>query len=309
MTDLLKSTVLACIEAEKTRLGSYAKVATKCGVSETTMSQLRSGKYATDGDDIWHKIATALGVNLQESNWTIVQTRNTRIIASMLNNAKVNSLFIGISHRAGSGKSASTRYYELANKSAGVFRLECSEWGRREFLFNLCQCLGIDSERKYSTSDDSLIQLISDFFNQRAALRPLLILDEADKLKPFAFRTLIPLYNRCEDRLGVVILGCDHLEKLFARGIKLNVKGFDELSSRFGRKFIHLSGCTLGDVAAICSANGITSQKQQKAIFEECEPTSTYENNQNIKVVHDLRRVKRCVIKALLENQKTPVAV
>ena len=303
MTEKQKSDILAHIEADKTRLGSYAKVATKCGISETTISQLRNGKYATDGDDIWYKIATALGVSLQESAWAIVQITNTRLIHAMLDSAKSRSLFIGISHKAGSGKSAATTTFETANKATGVFRLACREWGRREFLFRLCQCLGIDSERKYSTSDDGMIEAISDFFNQRSGIRPLLILDEADKLKPFALRSLIPIYNECENRLGLVICGCDNLEMEFNRGVRYNKKGYDEMASRFGRKFIHLTGCTEGDVSRICAANGITSGKAQKAIFEECDPIATYINNQNIKVVHDIRRIRRIVERELM---KTP---
>ena len=77
------------------------------------------------------------------------------------------------------------------------------------------------------------------------------------------------------------------------------------MASRFGRKFVHLPGCTEGDVARICQSNGINNVKQQKTIFEECEPTSTFINNQNIKVVHDIRRIRRIVERELM---KTPVA-
>lgn len=187
--------------------------------------------------------------------------------------------------------------------------MECGEYGRREFLSNLCQCLGIEAVRKYSTSDDSIIQAIADFFNQRAAIRPLLILDEADKLKPTAIRVLIPLYNKCEDRLGLLVCGCDNLETEFQRGVRYNKKGYDEMSSRFGRKFIHLPGCTEGDISRLCQANGISSTKQQKAVFEESEPINTFVGNQAIKVIHDLRRVRRIIERKLRENTKQLEAV
>jgi len=69
--------------------------------------------------------------------------------------------------------------------------------------------------------------------------------------------------------------------KRINRGIKLNRKGYKEIHSRIGRKFIELRGINSTDVAQICAANGVTDPKAFKTIFNECEG--------------DLRRVKRSI--------------
>ena len=302
ITQNQKNDILALIEAEKNRLGSYAKVAVKLSISEASMSQLRSGKYNTEGDDIWLKIARALEFSLSDKTWNIVHTSHTRTIYGLLNMAKKNKLFVGISHRAGSGKSASTKNYEISNKTACVFRIECREWNKKEFLYKLCQTLGIEADKRYNSNLDVMLQDVTDFFNIRASQSPLLILDEADKLKSAALRLLIPLYNECEGKMGLVICGTENLKKDLERGVKYSVKGYDELHSRFGRRLVQLSGCTEGDIKSICEANGITDKRLQKQIFDESEPQAVLQENTMIKVVHDLRRVRRIIERELMKQ-------
>ncbi len=145
---------------------------------------------------------------------------------------------------------------------------------------------------------------VIDFFQQRAKYKPLLIIDEADKLRPAALRSLIPIYNELEEQLGMVIMGTDNLEKEVKRGVRFDKKGFDEIDSRFGRNFIHLVGATQKDVADICAANGITDTVLQTSIFKECEPRQIMVQNQPRTVVEDLRRVKRAVQRELLLMQE-----
>jgi hypothetical protein len=108
---------------------------------------------------------------------------------------------------------------------------------------------------------------------------PLLILDEADKLSDQVLYFFITLYNQLEDHCGIVLIATDHLQKRINRGLKLNRKGYKEIYSRIGRKFVELHGVGSTDVAQICMANGINDTKQIKEIYNDCEG--------------DLRRVKR----------------
>ena len=128
----------------------------------------------------------------------------------------------------------------------------------------------------------------------------MLIIDEADKLKAPALRFLIPLYNRLEDKMGLVILGTENLEKEIKNGVRLQRKGYDEIDSRFGRNYIHLNGATKNDVAKIAIANGIADKKIHKDIFDKCRPVNKLIGKQNVKVVEDLRRVKRVIKSQLL---------
>jgi type II secretory pathway predicted ATPase ExeA len=139
-------------------------------------------------------------------------------------------------------------------------------------------------------------------------MKPLLIIDEADKLRPAALRSLIPLYNNLEGQLGLVIMGTDNLEKEIKRGVKFNQKGMDEIDSRFGRNFIHLMGATKNDVVRICEANGITDKALAAALFKECEPRQVQVQGQHTLVIEDLRRLKRCVEREQLRMAELPAA-
>ena len=233
-------------------------------------------------------------------------TFNYKSVETWLGVAKKRALFIGIASDAGVGKTASLRMYAELNQSSSVFYLSCREWSRRDFLTHFCKCLNLARPR----TDDDAIQAIIDGLNKWAAsgTKPLVILDETDKLKEFALRVLIPIYNGCEKRVGLAICGTKTLESQFTSGVSKGRKGYDELSSRFGRNFYTLPGCTINCIANICRANGITDKVTQKRIFEECKPTSTnaFGGEKIVKVVYDLRKLERAVERELeLAEQKS----
>jgi hypothetical protein len=89
----------------------------------------------------------------------------------------------------------------------------------------------------------------------------------------------ITLYNQLEDRCGIVLCATDHLSKRVKRGLTLNRRGYKEIYSRVGRKFIELEGVGITDVTQICMANGIKNPALIKDIYNDSE--------------NDLRRVKR----------------
>lgn len=300
MTQHQKIEIVALVEAEKLRLGSFAKVAKKCGVSEATISQMKRHNWDLIATDMWNRVATALGY--RPEGWQVVETTNSRIIWQHLYNAKKESFFVPIAHRAGSGKTASLKGFEVANRDNGVFYLSCREWTKKEFLISLARNFGIDAVSQ-AMSTDALLMSVVAFFKSRRSRLPLLILDEADKLKGSALRTLIVLYNECEDGLGVVIAGTDHLEKQMRADARHNRKGADELVSRFGRRFVHLVGSTRQDVQAICKANGIHDASTIRALFNECEPVKRMAGNTSVEVVEDLRRVKRAILREILKQQ------
>lgn len=301
LTKLDKKQIVSLIDEEKNRLGSYRKVANRCGVSAGTISQMANEKWELIKDELWLKVGKYLGH--ANTGWQIAETTNYRMIKTVLDDARAESMFMAISHKAGSGKTATINHYRAVNANEAVFVIQAREWAKREFLLNLCQVLGIDVGKGYVTVD-KLGQKVIKFFNDRQTAKPLLIVDECDKLKPSALRYLIPLYNELEDKVGVVISGTDNLEKEIKKGVQYNRKGFDELDSRFGRNFIHLVGATYKDVQAVCEANGITDNEKQKIIFEDSEPTRINYRDRYIKVVEDLRRVKRAIKREVLRKNR-----
>lgn len=299
MTTEQKQEVAGLLRAEVERLGSQRKAATKVGVSDAYVSQMLNGEWSAISEASWTRVSAALG--WRSGAWVVADTMNTRLVWTWLRDAKEHSLFMPIAHRAGSGKTESLRAYERANVGADVFYLSCREWAKREFLVQLAQTLGIEAAGRAVTVDVLLMGVVT-FFQARQARRPLLILDEADKLKGAALRSLITLYNECEGHLGVVIAGTDHLEKQMRADARYNRKGADELMSRFGRNFQHLVGARKEDVRAMAEANGLTDKRAIEGIFRECEPVRRMMGTASVEVVEDLRRVKRAIIRDAMKG-------
>lgn len=75
---------------------------------------------------------------------------------------------------------------------------------------------------------------------------------------------------------------CDGLPReTHQKGVRTNRKGYKEIYSRVGRKFIPIQVVNSEDVAAVCIANGVTDPETINEIIDDCES--------------DLRRVKRKV--------------
>ena len=296
LTQQQKQEILDLIEVEKERLQSYRAVAKKCGVSEATISQLRKGSYLGETDGILQQIGLSLGYDFDTANWRIADTTNYNIITNVLNDAKSESMFMGISHRAGSGKTATSDVFLNLNRRNSVFKINAKEWNAHVFLMEVAREIGAELPRTGYVKVNALIECISATFKRIAPAKPLLIVDQANSLKPSALRTFIHLYNECEDILGVVILGTENLETEIKRGVRLNKTGYDEFDSRFGRTYIHLIGSTLSDTRKICAVNGITDTDLQKSIFDRAEPVKTVlTDGTSIRIIDDVRRIKRLI--------------
>lgn len=300
MTNVQKTQIVEAIQREITSLGSANKVSVKCEVSNATISNMVNSKWELIKVEMWMQVASRLNVHF--SGWQIAETTNFKMMWRVLSDAKNNSLFIPVSHKAGSGKTAGIEQFAKAH-SESVYVLRADEWAKREFLTALASTLGIEIPKGVF----SVYQLgtkISTFFNERAFIKPLLIIDEFDKLKDPAKRWVISFFNRIEDKAGLVIAGTEHLEKDIKRGVRMQSKGYDEIDSRFGRNYIHLLGATQKDIELICQANGITDKAKVSDIFKECSPVpivvGSDAQRQTLKVIEDMRRVKRVIKRELL---------
>lgn len=292
-----------------TRLGSQNKVAEKCSISSTSLSQWMNGKYGADTSELDKKIASAL--SYQEDGWQVVTSiNNYRKIEFVFSSCKKQSIWMAISNKAGSGKTQTLEHLFNSDLSGSVIFIQAEEWNSRQFLLELAErTCGIP--KKGYTDIPALLKKITEYFNAMATDKPLLIIDEADKLKPAAFRKLIPLYNRTEHKLGCLLAGTESLRKEIDRGVRNNTKGYDEIDSRLGRSYIELPGASEEDVKAICIANGLSEDsavniwneldKVKKQIRVRNKKGETKEKN--VFFCEDLRRLMRLVKREQLANQ------
>ena len=232
-----------------------------------------NGKWELIKDEMWRNVAAQIGY--KDDKWEAVETSGYKRMMKILSDAKENALVMGICGDAGTGKTFSCKQFTMRNKQ--VYHLCCSEyWNKKVFLSELLLSMGRDYTG-YSISE-MMMEAVRCLKMQD---KPLIILDEADKLSDHVLYFFITLYNQLEDECGIVLCATSHLEKKLKRGVKLAKKGYAEIWSRLGRKCVALKGVTAADIAKICEINGIEDAKSIDEVIADSES--------------DLRRVKRRV--------------
>lgn len=275
-----KKAIAAEVEwlAKKT---SQKHVASKAQVSTALISNLLQGVWGQISDAMFRKIQNNLRLDLR---WNVAVTANLTEVYSYCENAQKNALAICISDSAGKGKSNAYKYYERHNNN--VILLECkSSWSKKSFLKNLLTAMGNSSA---GTTEELLEQ-----FNEgvKKLDEPLLILDQADKLKDPQLDLFMEFYNDHEGHLGIILSGVTALSVRIDRGRQRHKVGYDEIFSRLGSRYITLDPITLNDVAAICKANNVTETSDIEEIYLSSRG--------------DLRRVRREIQKIQIANKKS----
>ena len=306
-----RNAILQHIELWKSKLGGYSAVARKCGINPGALSTILRGKYGADESKMLQKIAQKL--EYRENTWNIARSiNNYRVIEQVFNDAKSESMWFAISNKAGSGKTMTLEDLYNSDVTGSVVFIQAEEWSGKQFLHKLIEKTIGDTGTAYK-SIAQLTDLVVNYFNDMSLQRPVLIIDEADKLKPGALRALIPIYNRTEHRLGVILSGTENLEKEIKSGVRLRKKGYDELESRFGRSYINLRGATKEELYRICQANGITEGESMLQVWNEMVKvtklvtvkTANGYKDAPIEFVEDFRRLMRLIKRELLTAKKS----
>lgn len=277
MNDLMKKEIVTLLNNYVQQYPSQKKAVDALkGISEATVINMRKDNWLNISDDMWRSVASQVGFN-KKGAWSIVETNNFQTFQYFYKDAKDYSNVYAITAPAGSGKSASAQY--LAQNTQNVYHLVCADYfNRKMFLSKLLSKMGKD-DTGYNVSEmmDYVVELL------RKQDCPLIILDEADKLNDQVLYFFITLYNMLQGKCAIVLLATDFLEKRILRGVKLNKKGYAEIFSRIGRKFLRIEANTKKEVAMICQANGVADTNVITEIYNESDG--------------DLRRVERAVHK------------
>ncbi|MDM8176872.1 ATP-binding protein [Olivibacter sp. 47] len=255
--------------------GGSANKASKLlkGISNAYVSMMLSGKWGSIGDAAWRNIQKQVsGIGAE---WIAVNTKATDMLNFLLTDAKAHALTLAIIGDAGTGKTFTAKRYAAENEN--VFLVCCNEYfNRKTFLAELLQAMGKDGGG-YTVSE--MMQTVVS--TARKLDKVLIILDEADKLTDQVLYFFISLYNLLEGKAALVLMATDHLQKRIDKGVNLNKKGYKEIFSRIGRKFIPLPKPTKADQLGIINANGIQDELKASEIINQSEG--------------DLRRVERLV--------------
>ena len=250
------------------------------GVSAATVSQILNGNWDLISDDMWRTVGNQIGYDPR--NWVVIETEGYRRMTQVLTDAQRHSLVVAVTGDAGCGKSQAIKVYAGSNRN--VIALSCSEyWNRKEFLGELLQSLG--TEPGGSTVADMMREAIRQLKRREGVL---IVLDEADKLSDQVLHFFITIYNKLEDTVGIVLCATQYLKKRIERGVVNNRKGYKEIYSRIGRKFIPMPVVNRGDIKAVCTANGLEDRREIERIIDDAD--------------NDLRRVKRLVCALKLKS-------
>lgn len=243
-------------------------------VSGATISQVLNGNWDLISDEMWRTIASQIGHDA--NGWQVIPTEGYNRMYHLLRDAQQNALVLAVTGDAGCGKSQAVKQYAAENQN--VIVLSCSEyWNRKLFLNELLRALG-----RTDYIGNTVGEMVAEAMLRLKRLENVvLVLDEADKLNDQVLHFFITIYNQLEDQCGILMCATPYLEKRIKRGVQNNRKGYREIYSRIGRKFIPMPVVNDSTIADVCEANGITDSRTIARIIDDSDC--------------DLRRVKRLV--------------
>ena len=246
------------------------------GTSAGTISSILNGRWESISDDMFRSIAVQIGA--VQTGWQIVETGAFQEISFALSDAQESKNVTWVVGEAGCGKTSTARAYTEEHRE--VFYVLCSEDMKKgDFVREIARRVGIKTD---GSNIRELWGLILDDVVQMQ--QPLLIFDAADKLTEPVFHYFISLYNKLEDKCGVVFMSTDYIIKRIENGLRWQRPGYKEFYSRIGRKYFELEDTTVNDVYAICIANGLSDRKDIDEVIRDAESCD-----------FDLRRVKKSI--------------
>lgn len=277
-----KDTIRESLRAYVAKYPSQNKaVGSLKNTSVGTVSNIMNGKYENISDEMFRNIAAQVGNRTKDTGWQIVETSAYQEIRYALDDAQHWRNVTWIVGEAGCGKTTTANLYTQENRE--VFYILCSEDMKKgDFVREIARTVGIKTDGHNIREIWSLI--LDDVIQMDA---PLLIFDEADKLTEPVFHYFISMYNKLEDKSGIVFMSTDYIKKRISLGLRHQKPGYKEFFSRMGRKYFELEETTANDVYSICVANGIQDKKKIEEVIRDAESCD-----------FDLRRVKKAIHRA-----------
>lgn len=278
-------------EALRTYVAKYPSQNKAAGslknTSVGTISSIMNGKYENISDEMFRNIASQVGCRSKDTGWQIVETSAYQEIRYALDDAQRWRNVTWVVGEAGCGKTTTARIYTEEHKE--VFYILCSEDMKKgDFVREIAHKVGIRTDGHNIREIWGLI--LDDIIQMEA---PLLIFDEADKLTEPVFHYFISLYNKLEDKSGIIFMSTDYIKKRIERGLRYRKPGYKEFFSRMGRKYFELEETSATDVYSICVANGLSDKKKIDEVIRDAEPCD-----------FDLRRVKKAIHRAKRMNEQ-----
>lgn len=289
LTETEKQEIRRGLIAYSARYASQAKAANslKGVASPGTFNAVVNGKFDRISDDMFLKIRAAVSASVPSGGWKVCETTTFREMETLFDDAQRYRNVTWITGAAGIGKTTAAREYASSHRN--VFVLQCSEdMHKADFVDELATLIGLRTGGL--TVRETLAGIVDELVRMDS---PLLVFDEGDKLADPVMHYFISLYNALEDRCGMAFLSTSYIERRIGNGLRYGRRGYEELYSRIGRRFVPLSPVTAQEVAAVCRANGLSDDRAVASVFSEAGDARSGKEG------YDLRRVKKSVHKRL----------
>lgn len=188
---------------------SQSQLASKIGISESVISQVRSGEYEYNPNNyVWIQIIKFI----DNINKKVYETKLLRVVYRMLNDAFKDKEIAVITSCSGAGKTTAIVQYCLINHYAVHIRV--NEVFTTKYLLQIIlrslgsPYLGLNTQQMYETCSEIL-----------ARKNRLIVIDEAERLKVSQLELLRDLYD--QGNMGLCLVGLDSLRSLLQRGKNL----------------------------------------------------------------------------------------
>ena len=218
------------------------------GVSNSTISQVKNNNWELLSERLWHNIARQVGFYCGE--WHPADTSTHLLLRILFSDAQHYAMSYGIAMAAGLGKTFTASHYVRENEHVWyVAGLE--QYNRKSFLELLLAAAGHKATGTVPHMMEQLAALVEE------KDEPLIIVDDAHKLKDRVLHLVVQLSNQLWGKAGIIIMGNEQLRERVIEGVRLKKVGYDEIFRSIGRRFITLNSIQPWDVGLVCRANGV----------------------------------------------------
>jgi DNA transposition AAA+ family ATPase len=237
--------------------------------------QIPAGKTATGAprftrlsEHTVRKVELFLG--LSNEIWEI---DNYMIIFNILGEAKKYKEHRLIDGLKGSGKTFTAKDFKRQFPQE-TYLITCSgDMSPKDFMMEIAEQLGVNS----MGSRRKIRLAIADKLKKQNT--PLIIIDEAENLKPGAYESIKALYDDVKDFAGMVLLGANNYLDFLRKRAASNRGCFPQLFSRFSAEPGLLSTMSLKDVRYVCQLNGISDKETINRLFDTCSDYRELDRN------------------------------
>jgi DNA transposition AAA+ family ATPase len=274
---------------------SQKKLATKIGISDATLSNMRKGKWNNQSNAIWNKAASyfqsagllKIGSDDVWKYWDF--TPEHEKILEVITNARDEVRNAAIDGPTRKGKSAAIRNIVNADRSNEMFHII----GRRS-MNPKTLCVTIAEEINLSTISANRYQLEKDIAEKLMEMeKPILIFDELENVSLTCFSVIKTLLDITDGQVAIVLVGIDLWDMIHLNATKKK-DAFRQIQGRFPQtSYEYLpEGIEPTTMRRILSACGIKNKYAQEW-FEES--------------IHDYDALKNTVKDALRTARKNDI--